>query len=159
MKMIKYASAAALSLAAFIPSAYAVKDGETFKAWTGKCETVDGKQFCGITQTVYDSDQKPVVNLFIRKIEGQADPIAFVKVPLGVNLQAGLGLAVDKSEIARVPYSVCDPAGCNAIFPLPDDALTSMKKGGKLQVAMFLVNQEVMVEASLSGFTKAVKSL
>lgn len=160
MKAIRFASVGAiLSLVALMPNAYAVKNGQTFKDWKGQCEKVDKQQICGITQTVLDSDKKPVVNIFIRKIEGRKEPIAFVKVPLGVNLQAGLGLAVDKKEIVQVPYTVCDPAGCNAIFPLTSEIKGKMQKGSKLQVGMLLVNQEIVFQASLSGFTKAVDSL
>lgn len=148
-----------LSLAALMPNAYAVKNGQKFKDWTGQCDSIDSKQVCGITQTVFDEDKKPVVNIFIRKIEKQKMPIAFVKVPLGVNLRAGLGLAVDKKEVAQVPYTVCDPAGCNAIVPLNDELLTKIKRGKKMQIGMLLVNQEIVFSASLSGITKAIESL
>lgn len=160
MNAIKYASVGAiLSLAAAMPNAYAVKNGQKFKDWKGQCETVQKQKICGVTQTIFDSDKKPVVNIFIRKVKDQKDPIAFVKVPLGVNLQAGLGLAVDKKEIAQIPYTVCDPAGCNAIFPLSKEVIGKMKKGSKLQIGMLLVNQEVIMQGSLSGFSKAVGSL
>ncbi len=160
MKTVKCTSLLTiLSLALLMPNAHAVKNGEKFKSWKGKCEKVDGKEFCGVTHTVFNADKKPIVNIFIRKIDDKSNPLAFVKVPLGVNLQAGLGLAVDKKEIAQVPYTVCDPAGCNAIFPLSKEVLGKMQKGKVLQVGMFLVNQEVIMEASLSGFTKAVKAL
>ncbi|PIE41939.1 MAG: IalB family protein [Gammaproteobacteria bacterium] len=160
MQTLKTLSVAAiLSLAATIPNAYALKDGQKFKDWTGQCETVEGKKFCGISQTVFDKEKKPLVNIFIRKVEGQADPLAFVKVPLGVNLLAGLGLAVDKKEIAQVPYTVCDPAGCNAIIPLKSDLLSKIKKGKKLQVGMLYNGKEIVLSASLSGVSKALKAL
>lgn len=160
MQIIKAASVGAiLSLAALMPNAYAVKDGQKFNDWKGQCTTIEKQKICGITQTIFDGDKKPVVNIFIRKIKGQKDPIGFVKVPLGVNLQAGLGLAVDKKEIAQIPYTVCDPAGCNAIFPITKEIAAKMKKGSKLQVGMLLVNQEIYLQASLSGFTSALKSL
>lgn len=151
--------AAILSLAVLMPNAYAVKNGQKFKDWKGQCEKIAGKSVCGITQTVFDKDKKPVVQIFIRKVENQKDPIAFVKVPLGVNLRAGLGLAVDKKEIAQVPYTVCDPAGCNAIVPLNNQLLAKVKKGKKMQIGMLLVNQEIVFSASLSGISKAIGSL
>lgn len=160
MNIMKYTSAAAiLSLAVVMPNAYAVKDGQKFKDWKGQCEDVEGKKFCGITQTIFDKEKNPVVNIFVRKVEGQADPIAFFKVPLGVNLQAGLGLAVDKQEVAKAPYTFCDPAGCNTIIPLSKEVTAKMKKGKEMQVGMFLGNKEVILSASLSGVTKALGSL
>ncbi|PID66740.1 MAG: IalB family protein [Gammaproteobacteria bacterium] len=160
MQFIKTAAIGAiLSLTALMPSAYAVKNGQKFKAWEGKCTKIDKQNICGITQTISDADKNPVVNIFIRKIKGQKNPIAFVKVPLGVNLQAGLGFAVDKKEFAQVPYTVCDPAGCNAIFPVTNEIAEKMKKGSKLQVGMMLGSQALYEEGSLSGFTNALKAL
>lgn len=150
---------AILSLTAVMPNAYAVKSGQKFKDWTGQCETIDSKKVCGIEQTVFDQDNKPVVNIFIRKFKEQKDLIAFIKVPLGVDLRAGLGLAVDKKEIANVPYVFCDPDGCNAIVPLNGKLLGKIKKGKKMQVGILLVNQKIVFSASLSGITKAVGSL
>lgn len=157
--MKKISVAAILSLAVMIPNAYAVKDGQKFKDWEGLCEKFEGKKFCGISQTIFDADKKPVVNIFIRKVKGQKDPLAFIKVPLGVNLQAGLGLAVDQKEIAQVPYTVCDPAGCNAIIPLKSDLLKKIKAGKQLQIGLLLVNKEIILGASLSGVTNALNAL
>lgn len=160
MQTLKTLSLAAiLSLAATIPNAYALKNGQKFKDWTGQCEKVEGKKFCGISQTIYDEEKKPLVNIFIRKVKGQSDPLAFVKVPLGVNLLAGLGMAVDKKEIAQVPYTVCDPAGCNAIVALKKDLVNKMKKGQKLQIGMLYGSKEIVLSASLSGVTKALNEL
>lgn len=155
----KISVAAILSLAALIPNAYAVKDGQKFKDWKGQCEKFEGKKFCGVSHTIFDADKKPVVNIFIRKVKGQKAPLAFIKVPLGVNLQAGLGLAVDKKEIAQVPYTVCDPTGCNAIVPLNNDLVKKIKAGKQLQIGLLLVNKEIILGASLSGVTSALNAL
>lgn len=155
----KLSTAAILTFAALMPNAYAVKNGQKFKDWTGLCEKFEGKSYCGISQTIYDSDKNPVVHIFIRKVKGQKDPLAFIKVPLGVNLQAGLGLAVDKKEIAQVPYTVCDPAGCNAIFPLKKGLLDKIKAGNQMQIGLLLVNKEIVLGASLSGVTNALNAL
>lgn len=160
MKITKAASIGAiLSLLSIMPSAYAIKDGQTFKDWKGQCVDTGQEKFCGVTQTIFDADKKPIVNIFVRKIQGQKDPVGFIKVPLGVNLQAGVGLAVDSKEIAHIPYTVCDPAGCNALLLLNKETADKMKKGGKLQVAVMLVRQEVVLQGSLSGFTKAFEAL
>lgn len=148
-----------LSFSIAIPNAYALQNGQKFKDWSGQCETIEGQKFCGITQTIKDDQGKPLVNIFIRKVKGQSDPLAFVKVPLGVTLQAGLGLAVDKQEIAQVPYTTCDPAGCNAIIPLTKDRISKMKSGSKMQVGMLYMGKEIVLSASLSGATKALNAL
>lgn len=148
-----------LASAAFIPNAHAVKNGEKFKDWTGKCEVIEGKNFCGIYQTVFDKEKRPVVNIFIHKAEGQSVPLAFIKVPLGVNLRAGLGVAVDRKEIAQVPYTDCDPAGCNAVVLLENKLQDKIKKGDRLQIGILYHAEEIVLSASLSGISKALGSL
>ncbi len=160
MKKAKILSLAAiLSFAGVMPSAYALENGQTFKDWRSQCETIEGQQFCGITQTIKDDQGKPLVNIFIRKVEGESEPLAFIKVPLGVTLTAGLGLAVDKQEVAQVPYTTCDPAGCNAIVPLSGDIVKKMKAGSKMQVGMLYLGKEIVLSASLKGATKALNAL
>ncbi len=158
--------AAILSLATAIPNAYAIQDGQTFKDWKGKCASNGGKQFCSINQTVFDGKKNPVVDIFIRKTDGKKGHppyIARIKVPLGVYLPAGMGLAVDKKGIANVPYTDCDPAGCNATVPLSQEVISKMKKGNALQIGMMLpvgnAPKEMVFSASLSGVTKALGAL
>lgn len=147
----------ALTLIGF--NAFSLENGDKFKDWEGKCESIEGQKICGVSQTIFDEDKKPIVNIFIRKVEGQTDPVAFIKVPLGVNLRAGLGLAVDKAQIAQVPYTFCDPAGCNAILQLDTEKSNAMKKGKELEVGVFLVDNQVVMAASLSGISKAFGAL
>lgn len=146
-----------------MPSAYALQDGQKFKSWTGKCETMNGQQFCGIKQTVFDKQKKPIIDIFIRKMQGQSEPVVFIKVPLRVFLPAGLGLAVDRQEIAQVPYLTCDQAGCNALVGLDSNMVKKIKKGSQLQIGMMVPtgteNKEIVLSASLSGVTKALNAL
>ncbi len=135
------------------------KDGEKYGSWESKCVKAKKKSICGITQTVFDKNKKPVLNIFIRKVKGQKSPLAFIKVPLLVNLQAGVGIAVDKKEVGRVHYSNCDPAGCNAIVSLDKKLKAAMQKGSKMQVVVFLGKKAINGNVSLSGVTKALESL
>lgn len=162
MNFVKTAKLATiLSLATLIPNAYAVKNGEVFKDWKGICEKVEGKNFCGISQTIFDKKKNRVVDIVIRNVKGQKSPLAFIKVPLGVNLQPGMVLAVDGKDIAQVPYTVCDPAGCNAILRFEGDLLKKAKAGNKLQIKMLPMNanKPVVFNASLSGITNALNAL
>lgn len=150
---------AILALTVLSFNAFSLDNGDKFKDWEGKCETIENKNICGISHTIFDEDKKPIVNIFIRKVDGQPSPVAFIKVPLGVNLRAGLGLAVDQAQIAQVPYTFCDPAGCNAILQLDSEKVAAMKKGKELEVGVFLVDNQVVMPASLSGISKALDAL
>ncbi len=149
-----------LSLAALMPNAYAVKNGQKFKDWTAECMKVGDKEECGITQIILDKKKTPVVRFAVRKIKGEKDAVGFIKVPFFVALPAGVSFSVDKENIGVIPYSFCDPEGCNASFPINDRLVAKMKKGSKIQIAMAFVYQKgVEVEGSLSGFTNAFNSL
>ncbi len=158
--------ASILTLATIIPNAYAIQDGQSFKAWKGKCASNGDKKFCSINQTVLDEKKNPVVDIFIRKTDGKKGHppyVARIKVPLGVYLPAGMGLAIDKKGIATLPYTDCDPAGCNTTVVLSKELVAKLKKGKALQIGMMLpvgnAPKEAVFSASLSGVTKALDAL
>lgn len=162
MSMLKVASMGAiLSFAAIMPNAYAMKNGQKFKAWTGECQTVQKQKFCAISQVVNNAKKKPMLHISVQKEKGVPDPIMVIMAPNGVELRAGIGFSIDKEKIGKFPYAVCNPVGCRSIFPITKELLAKMKKGSKMQFRMlpFGANKEVVLKASLSGFTSALNAL
>ncbi len=163
MNMFKVASVGAiLSLAAVMPNAYAMKNGQKFKAWTGECQKIQKQKFCAISQIVKNAEKKPMLQISVHKEKGQPSPIMSIMAPHGMAIQAGIGFSIDKDkEIAQVPYIVCNPVGCRAVFPVNKKLLAKLKKGSKMHVYMipFGTNQEIKLSASLSGFTSGLKAL
>lgn len=149
MKKLLLSTLALLSVSA----SAAISHDKAYGDWKGACE--DGE--CGIVQVAYDGEKQPIGRVIVRKIG--KDTVAFVTVPLGVSLKGGLGVAVDAKEIHRADYDFCDGGGCTAIFPLKNDALDKMRKGSKMQVAVFILDQSQAMEFSLKGITEALKNL
>lgn len=149
---VLFASALGLSLAAQA----AVSQGQKFGDWEGVCQ--QGQ--CGIVQVQNNSNNVPVGRIIIQKMaEAGNNPVMIVTVPLGVNLQAGLGLAVDTKELQRLPFDFCDQGGCNAAIPLQGEILNKIKAGNKLQVAAFVGAEQQTLEFSLKGITAAINAL
>ncbi len=154
-----FSLATILSLAATIPNANALEDGQKFKDWTGKCETVNGSQLCTISQAVTDGEGRPQAAVIIGKIDEKIGLAARVIVPLLVNLRAGLKLVVDGEQIAHAPYSYCDPIGCSVIVGLDNKLVSKFKAGSKLTVSFIDMRGETSYPVSLSGITSALNAL
>ena len=133
-----------------------ISDGKSYGAWEGVCE----KNECAVLQVVNNKEKTPVGRVILRKLAEEKNMFAMIiTVPLGVNLRAGLGLAIDGEEIGRVPFDLCNPGGCTAALPVKDDLLQKIKKGKALQVAAFVDDKQQTLPFSLSGATKAIEAL
>lgn len=133
-----------------------VSDGQSYGDWKGVCQ---GNE-CAIVQVQSNAKDMPVGRIVLRKMpETGNNPVMIITVPLGVNLHAGLGIAVDGKELLRVPYDFCDQGGCNIALPLQGKELTTVKKGNKLQIAAFVGDDQQTIVFSLKGVTAAINAL
>ncbi len=133
-----------------------ISDGKSYGAWKGACD----KNECAVLQIVYNKEKTPVGLVILRKLAEEKNTFAMIiTVPLGVNLHAGLGLAIDGEEISRNGFDLCNPGGCNVALPVKDDLLQKIKKGKALQVAAFIDDKQQTLSFSLSGATKAIEAL
>lgn len=133
-----------------------VENGKSYGDWKGICEN----DICAVVQTVSNKENTPVGRVIIRKVaEAKNQPVMFITVPLGVNLHAGMGVAIDGKELKKTGFDFCDPSGCNVALPLTDDVQNKIKAGNKLQVAAFVADKQQTLEFSLKGSTNALKAL
>ncbi|MGB0713271.1 MAG: invasion associated locus B family protein [Gammaproteobacteria bacterium] len=156
----------ALSLGGVAANAQAeIKDGQQFQDWKAVCQEITPKDkppvnVCRIAQQAFRPDGKPVAALSIGYRAGQDKPLAVITVPLGVALKTGLGLSIDEANPTPVPYSICVPAGCQAIGPLDDTMVEALKKGNKLSILFISPEgKKLRADLSLSGFTAAMNAL
>ncbi len=140
----------------------AVKDGQKYQDWTGKCEQLpDNKgEQCFIFQTLTDEEAKrPVLQTVVGYLQ-DGKPALIFTVPLGVALRAGLGLKIDDGEVSRIPYENCNPVGCVAGVPLENKLISSLKRGLKATVVVFDGSgRRISLELSLKGFTSGFDAL
>ncbi len=136
---------------------------ETHGAWNIRC--VEGTETCAMSQIGKTSDGKQALLVTIQRLQGatsedgQPVPAAItVQTPLGILLGYGLRLKIDNQETVPLPLGRCIPGGCVAQAPMLDEAVSRMKAGSKAVFGYFMRN-EILVDVSLSGFTKAFNSL
>ena len=81
-----------------------------------------------------------------------------VNTPLGVLIPYAVRVRVDDGNVAPVPFLRCLQDNCVARAPLAEEAVADFKKGSKATFGFFL-QEEILVEISLSGFTAAYDAL
>jgi invasion protein IalB len=109
---------------------------------------------------VRNSDNQQEIMQVIVARTPQQGPIANFVVPLGVNLQAPLEIAVDGNQLGQATYVSCVQRGCVARMQVSDGMLSAMKQGRRLQVTLTGQRGNTRtVPASLLGFTDAYNAL
>jgi invasion protein IalB len=155
--------AAGAALALPMNAATAAEPGQKFKAWEVKCESgKDDVQVCHIFQEVSEPNNKQkLLHIAIGYLPEKPDkPVAFVTVPLGVLLPAGISLQIDGGDPVRIPLEVCLPTGCRSGFALNDKLLAAMKNGVTAKFTFYdMARQEAVASVSLSGFTAGITAV
>jgi invasion protein IalB len=155
--------AASTALVLCTNASAAAETGQKFKAWEVKCEKSEqGEQVCHIFQEVSEPNNKQkLLHVAVGYLpEKPGKPVAFVTVPLGVLLPAGISLQIDAGDPVRIPLEVCLPTGCRSGFALNDKLLASFKNGVTAKFTFYdMARQEAVANVSLSGFTAGIQAV
>ena len=155
MKIRQIIAVAAVACLAATASAK-ISNNTKYGDWTGTCQ---GNE-CGVVQVVNNQQNEPVGRILMRKVpEANNQVVAYISLPLGVNLRNGLAIAVDGNQVAQSLFDFCDQAGCHAALPLTADVQGKLKAGKALQLAAFVGEEQQTMSFSLSGVTKALNEL
>jgi len=172
-KVIKLRSLiAALTIAAMsalwsiaAPSA-AAAEPQVFGDWLLACEArTDGQgELCYLHQTLtYNKDDVSgkLLDIKIGALGEGTDLYAIMMLPLGLNIPSGAVMQSDDGEPTPLTIQTCTKLGCRSVAPIPEDLLWGFRQGRVLKVGFipFGSKQTIVVEASLTGFTAAYKSL
>lgn len=130
--------------------------------WEIHCIT--GTDTCAMQQIGETSEGQRAMLVTIQRLagveaDGQNVPAAItVSTPIGILIPYGVRVRIDEGNVAPVPLLRCLPESCAARAPLAQQAVDMFKKGSKATVGFFLQN-EVLVDISLNGFTAAYNDL
>ena len=134
----------------------------THGAWEIHC--LEGTEACAMQQLGNTADGQRALLVTIQRLagvtaEGRPVPAALtVNTPIGVLIPYGVRVRVDDGNVAPVPLLRCLPDNCAARAPLAEDAVEDFKEGSTATFGFFL-QEEVLVEISLNGFTAAYNAL
>jgi invasion protein IalB len=138
---------------------------ETFQDWGRVCEDAPQRegQVCYIAQTLDFAESDMAVEISVGRLVADHDGlVAAIRVPIGVDLGAGLALRVDETEQITADYDVCLQQGCQAFIDLQERGqLTKMRQGKVLHIGFvpFGSTKTRVVEGSLGGFTAGIDAL
>lgn len=139
---------------------------ETHGDWEIRCIRAEEGQPepCQLYQLLLDEQGGPVAefNVFDLPDEGQVVAGATIVTPLDTLLPPGLRLRVDEGPTAEYPFAFCQPIGCFARLGLTAANVDSFRAGGDAYVTIVPLpapDQEVVLEASLRGFTAGYAAL
>lgn len=134
----------------------------THGSWEIHC--LKGTDTCAMQQVGETGDGKRALLMTVQRLagvtaEGQDVPAAVtVNTPVGVLIPYGVRVKVDDGNVAPVPLLRCLSDSCVARAPLAQQAIDMFKKGTTAKVGFFL-QEEVLVDVSLNGFTAAYNDL
>jgi invasion protein IalB len=114
------------------------------------------KEVCFVQRELRTDSGQFLASAGIRGVEGEARKILLVQTPVGMLIQPGMRVQVDKGKQEAAKYTICFPNACFAELPVDDAFVASLKKGNEL--VLTTLNQAakaVNFKISLSGFTAA----
>jgi invasion protein IalB len=114
---------------------------------------------CELSSEIMDKSQpQPVARVTITT-DPQGKQIVGFHMPLGVALEAGMGLTIGKEPVKVFPYRTCNAVGCLATAPF-DDKMAAALKGATESRLMFatLEGKPIAVEMTFKGYDAAVRA-
>ncbi len=138
---------------------------ETFGDWEKRCvRAEDGDDPCQMYQLIGDGVGGSVAEMTIFPVAGSDQIVAGATIitPLETLLTENITISIDGGQARRYPFTFCTAQGCVARIGLTAADLEAYRAGVAAQVRIVPAvapDQEVRVDASLSGFTAAFDSL
>ncbi len=139
-------------------------DGQTFKDWVIRCGKANETSLvepCVMSQGIVLKDsEKRIMQIVVGILKKDQKAVMVFTVPLGVRLQAGLSLRIDKTEEIKIPYQQCIQGGCRSRLII-DRKVEAALKAGLQGTATFIngAGRKIALKISLKGFTAALNSL
>lgn len=154
------AQAPAAAPAPAAPEAGSKRTIQTFEAWTVTCAEEGQRKTCAMSQRLTDPKTgRPVAAWNIGR-DGEGRLVSSLRTPTLTALQAGVSLAVDAKPAIGLAYRTCAPAFCEAVLPLGEDMLRTLRAGNTARLAFTDLSQgRIQLPFSLKGFTKALATL
>jgi invasion protein IalB len=127
--------------------------------WTKVCgkDPSSTTEMCYTTRDFVSDKDQPLLAVALYDVKGkQSQKVMRLLMPLGLLLQPGIRVAIDRNQASPGRYASCLPNGCFAEAPVKNDFVTALKKGTTLNVsARNQIGREVTFAVPIAGFGKA----
>ncbi len=118
--------------------------------WTKICgkDQGNGKEVCYTTRDFGQAaDQPPTLAVAIYQVAGEDRRMARFLLPVGLLLQPGVRLNLEKGDPIAGKFAICFPNGCFAEVQLDGAAISAMKK---TTVASVVVKNQANIEVTFN---------
>lgn len=136
---------------------------EKYEDWIVECGATQDESghVCRMAQRVSSSETKKLIlAVFIRGGKDVSTAAMTLVGPLGISLPEGVTLSVGDSQLAKLDFMTCRPAGCIAQQKMTDEIIKAFRAGSKATVGVTALNgKKLSVPISLKGFSAAWKRL
>lgn len=127
--------------------------------WAVRCSSTsrDAPLECAMEQNAVISKTGQLVALVnIRVPSDTHTPVAFIQLPLGLNLPAGAKLQVDDGKSIDLQIQTCETRGCFANTPIVPEFLAALKSGKQLKISFQnLAKEAITIPMPLADFAAA----
>ena len=139
-----------------------------FQDWKSVCEKQKSMEpkastirTCHLSQVITDNKTKAILLLVsVIKRKKLQYPFVIFATPLGIDLNSGLRLVVDKKPLAFLSFNTCTHRGCFAGINLTKQLYQRFRRGKTAQIIYHDgAKKAVKLNVSLLGFSEGGKSL
>jgi len=145
------------------PAAAGPEKGKTFDDWTIECKGADKAERCFASQTQIAKEQNNarVLKISVGYLGPKGEPTVVLFVPLGIAVQAGVGIKIGDKPQTILPVLQCLNEGCLATGILDAQMSEEIQKTNSLAVGFmpFGSDKTMTIPVSLKGFAAAFHSL
>jgi len=114
------------------------------------------KTYCVTTRELRTESGQFLGSVVVRETVGEKRKKLAYSIPLGLLIQPGVNIQIDKNKPKRGKIGVCLRNGCYGEIAIEDADIGGMKKGNDLIItALNQQNKQISFKLSLSGFTAA----
>jgi invasion protein IalB len=127
--------------------------------WAVRCSSVsrDAPLECAIEQSAVLTKTGQLIVLVSVRVPGDTHtPVAFVQLPLGLNLPVGAKLQIDDGKTVDLQIQTCENRGCYASTPVAPELLAALKAGKQLKVSFQdMAKETIAIPMPLADFAAA----
>jgi len=127
--------------------------------WAARCSSAsrDAPLECAIEQNAILTKTGQLLVLVNIRVPGDTRaPVAFVQLPLGLNLPTGAKFQVDDGKTIDLQIQTCENRGCYATAAITPELLTALKSGKQLKVSFQdLAKETITIPMPLNDFAAA----
>ncbi len=137
--------------------------GERIGDWTLFCPEAKDKSKpapCTLEQLLVDAATKRTAFHLAIGHGPRGNLILIVRGPLGIALVRGVEVAFGGQAVQRVPFTTCEPKGCQAVLILSQPLQEEMRKAERALITVYARSgSPFQATASLRGLGEAIDTL